>query len=616
MQSGKSHKVLVVEDEGLIALDIASRLEALGHEVIATVGTAEEAIEKAAEADIVLMDIRLDGPADGIEAAAEIRDRFHVPVVFLTGQADRSTLDRAKLAEPFGYIVKPLAPASLQTNIEVAVYKHGMDRKLEEREAWLSTTLSSVADAVIVTDVSGRVRLLNRAAEVLTGWIQPEAAGQPVSKIVVLLDKDFEQDASDPVPLAILRDAPVTLDGWTLVARGGREMSIEGSVAPVKAAGVAAGAVLTLRDASARRWEERQLRQSQKLEAASRLAAGVSSDYAGLLAVVRNQAEQLLRQFGDFSPARAAAEQIQQAATQAERLTRRLEAFSTRQVSHQEALSLNAIVRRCAKFLESVAGPKIELSIRPHIAAGKIRADAAQIEQALTNLVLHACATMPDGGRLLIETGNAEIPVHGRMASYVLLAVTHTGTESDPEKLFEPVFAGDEELALPMVHAIATEHGGYVSAQPTAGGGCRFEMLLPRWSGAALVPRPEASDAPSILLIDPRARVRSQLHNFFEANGYNLLEAGDGGEALALSEVHEGALQLLIADEPQADAIAEDLRRAHPEAAVLRIVERAEATPNEIRFPFTQQGLLKRVEAILKPSAKLAAAGLESATAG
>jgi CheY-like chemotaxis protein len=91
MQSGKSHKVLVVEDEGLIALDIASRLEALGHEVIATVGTAEEAIEKAAEADIVLMDIRLDGPADGIEAAAEIRDRFHVPVVFLTARAGVSS---------------------------------------------------------------------------------------------------------------------------------------------------------------------------------------------------------------------------------------------------------------------------------------------------------------------------------------------------------------------------------------------------------------------------------------------------------------------------------------------------------------------------------------------
>lgn len=121
MEPAKSHKVLVVEDEGLIAHDISSRLQALGHQVIATVSTAEEALEKAAEADIVLMDIHLDGRADGVEAATAIRERYHKPVVFLTAHADRATLDRAKVAEPFGYIVKPLAPASLHTTIETAM---------------------------------------------------------------------------------------------------------------------------------------------------------------------------------------------------------------------------------------------------------------------------------------------------------------------------------------------------------------------------------------------------------------------------------------------------------------------------------------------------------------
>src|SRR6266404_8995407 len=131
MKPEQSRKVLVVEDEGLIAHDISSRLEAMGHEVIATVGTGEEAIEKAGEAEIVLMDIRLDGRLDGVEAATEIRNRYHVPVVFLTAHADRATLDRAKMAEPFGYIVKPLAHAALNTSIEIAMYKHGMARQLE-----------------------------------------------------------------------------------------------------------------------------------------------------------------------------------------------------------------------------------------------------------------------------------------------------------------------------------------------------------------------------------------------------------------------------------------------------------------------------------------------------
>src|SRR5579864_8224045 len=104
MQPTKSCKVLVVEDEGLIAHDIAHRLEMLGHQVVAMVSTAEEAVEKAAGADIVLMDIHLDGRMDGVEAAAAIRERYHLPVVFLTAHADRSTLDRAKLTSPFGYI--------------------------------------------------------------------------------------------------------------------------------------------------------------------------------------------------------------------------------------------------------------------------------------------------------------------------------------------------------------------------------------------------------------------------------------------------------------------------------------------------------------------------------
>ena len=114
----------MVEDEGLIAHDIGRRLESLGHEVLGPAATAEEALALAPGADIVLMDIRIDGPRDGIDTALEIRARHHVPVIFLTAHADRATLERAKQAGPFGYIVKPLGPASLQTSIEIAIAKH------------------------------------------------------------------------------------------------------------------------------------------------------------------------------------------------------------------------------------------------------------------------------------------------------------------------------------------------------------------------------------------------------------------------------------------------------------------------------------------------------------
>jgi two-component system, cell cycle sensor histidine kinase and response regulator CckA len=459
--------------------------------------------------------------------------------------------------------------------------------------------LGSVADAVVVADPDGRVVMLNRGAEVLTGWMQPEAQGQPIRKVVRLVEEEGESAADDPAAQAILRDSPVPLSrGWKLVSRGGREMLVEGAAAPVKTPAGTIGVVLSLRDVSARRWEERQLRQSQKLEAVGRLAAGVSSDYSNLLAIVRNQAEQLLRQFGEYSPARRALQEIQQATSAAEQINRRLAAFGSRQVSQQRVFSLNALVRRSSKLIESIAGPRVELAVRPGPATMRIKADETQIEQALMSLVLHACTRMPSGGRLLIETRCAEAPVQGSIAAHALLAVTYTGEEAEPERIFEPSSTGEEGMALSMVHAIVTEHGGYIAAQRTESGGCRFELLFPADDGTALLPRPAPPEAPSILLVEDRERVRSQLHNFFEAHGYNLLEAANAGEAMAIGQLHEGPLHLLIGD-ARVEPVAAELRRNHPSLEFLLVVDAAERTAQQIRRPFTQATLLEKVESLL-----------------
>ena len=608
----RSCKVLVVEDEGLIAHDISTRLEALGHEVVGTAGTAAEALEKAADADLVLMDIRIDGPEDGIQAAERIRERYHLPVVFLTAHADRQTLDRAKKTGAFGYLVKPIAHASLNTAIEIALYKHRMERQLEEREALLRTTLGAVADAVIVTDHQSRILMLNAAAETLTGWANAEAEGKSLKRIARLIDTETGEPAEDPVPLAILRDASMPLDrGLQLVSRNGQQMAMEGSAAPVKASGVALGVVVTLRDVSVRLWEENQLRQAQKVDAAARMAARVSEQYTTLLASIRSRSEHLLRQFGEYSPARQAIDEIQESAAMADALNRRLTAFGTRQAALQpEIFSLGALLRRMSRLIESVAGPRIQVVIRPAQNGGRIRADAGQIEQTIMNLVLHACARMPEGGQLLIETGGTELPRTGATAGcarYTTLTVTHSGQETDYEKLFEPASLGEEGLALAMVHGIVTEHDGYISAHPLSGG-CRFEIQLPCAAENLLTEgTPEPLGVPIILLVDEHERVRAQLHNYFEAEGYNLIEAMDEQEAMALGEMHEGSLDLLVADASDADRIGAALRETHPKLEVLGIVDGAsdlaELGAHRIRRPFTQAALLEKASALLRRTA-------------
>jgi two-component system cell cycle sensor histidine kinase/response regulator CckA len=496
---------------------------------------------------------------------------------------------------PSGYFVQQPAPATLSASADIALYRHRLDHRLPEREAAFQATLNSMAEAVVVADVHGRTRILNCAAENLTGWLQGEAENQPLSNVIGFTDRQ----AADCVPLSVLRDAPVPLAG-KLLSRHGRETVVEGVAAPLKSEGVTIGAVLTLRDVSARHWENRQLRQAQKLEAAGRLALLVSNDCGSLLAIIRDQAEQLLRQFGEYSPARKAAEEIQQAATAAERIAHRLASFGARQISHPAALSLNGILRRLSKLVESIAGPRIAVHLRVRRGAGKINADPGQIEQVITSLVLHSCRNMPEGGQLLIETTRTRLPVQCPTGPYVLLAITHTGEQPDLENIFEPATTGNDGFALGAVHAIVAEHGGHISAEATAEGGCRFEVFLPRCNEPAALPR-AALTAPAVLLIDDRESVRGLLHNLFEARGYNLIEAADAAEAVALSEVHEGALHLLIAGASEADLVEPALRRAHPDVSVLRIVNRPARARDEIQYPFSQRALFERVEEHCRP---------------
>lgn len=162
-------KILIVEDERITAENIQVTLNNLGYAVTSIASSRKEAIKKAAadKPDLVLMDVKLNGRKEGIKAAEQIRSNFNIPVVYLTAYADKKTLERARVTEPFGYIIKPFGKRELHSTIEMALYKHRMDNKLRETQGWLSTTLKSIGDAVIATDRKGSVTFTNLVAEEL-----------------------------------------------------------------------------------------------------------------------------------------------------------------------------------------------------------------------------------------------------------------------------------------------------------------------------------------------------------------------------------------------------------------------------------------------------------------
>jgi len=198
-------QILVVEDEAIVAEAIRRKLQKMGYAVPSTVSSGEEAIKKVEEnnPDLVLMDIVLQGEMDGIEAAEQIRTRFNTPVVYLTAYSDDRTLLRAKITEPFGYIIKPFKERELHVAIEIALFKHEMERKLKEKEEWLSTTLNSISDGVIATDSKGYVLFMNHVAQSVTGWQMEEAEGKPLKDVFnIISEKTGEKQVNKTVLIA------------------------------------------------------------------------------------------------------------------------------------------------------------------------------------------------------------------------------------------------------------------------------------------------------------------------------------------------------------------------------------------------------------------------------
>jgi PAS domain S-box-containing protein len=260
--------ILIVEDEAIVAADLAGKLGRLGYEIAGTAAAGEEAVAVASRLrpNLVLMDIWLEGPMDGIAAAEAIRSQIDLPVVFLTAHSDPATLARAKLTGPFGYILKPFEERELATQIEMAIYRHQADRELRQQREWLRVTLTSIGDAVIATDAGGRISFVNPVAEALTGWKADEAAGQPIQEVFRVVNEHSGEALEEPVARVLCEGRAVELANHAaLMTKDGRKVPVEDSAAPIlDAAGQVIGAVLVFHDVTEKRRAEQALRQSEE----------------------------------------------------------------------------------------------------------------------------------------------------------------------------------------------------------------------------------------------------------------------------------------------------------------------------------------------------------------
>ena len=287
-------RILVVEDEGIVAKDIAQRLRALGYEVTGIVPSAEKAYAAVALVipDLILMDIHLKGDIDGIEVAESLRQSHDIPVIFLTAFADVPTLERAKLSAPFGYILKPFEERSLHVHIELALVKHAAEQRLRQREQWITAILHSVRDVLVATDLQGNVTFMNASAQQLTGWKLEDAIGHPLHFVMPFSDKVREGCPTDWV---MRNRMPFVSENLQLVFGDGRVLFVTCTAVPLyDHLHHMVGVTLGIRNISSQRHLERQVYEDKRLfeDAVKRRTADLEAENAALRRSLRSERRQ------------------------------------------------------------------------------------------------------------------------------------------------------------------------------------------------------------------------------------------------------------------------------------------------------------------------------------
>jgi PAS domain S-box-containing protein len=430
---------------------------------------------------------------------------------------------------------------------------------LSEREEQLKAIFDNALDAMVLVDDERRFVDANPAACELLGMSYDRLCGE---RLDLFLDREVKHGIRER--WRELVEAGQAKGEWRLVTSENRRCLVEYSWK----ANVIAGRHLSIwRDVTKRRQLEDQLRQAQKMETVGRLAGGVAHDFNNLLTAIIGYTESIVTNV--TGSARDDAHEVLRAAERAASLTRQLLTFSRKQVLQPTVLQINNVVAATSKMLERLLGDNIELRTVAPTDLWYARVDPGMIEHVIVNLAVNARDAMPNGGRLVIEVANANVTDKSRTddfdvpaGQYVRLSVTDNGTGMDDvikAHLFEPFFTTKDRgkgtgLGLATVYGIVQQSEGHIRVDSIPGVGTTFRIYLPRTQPTATEERLESDPASlargseTILVAEDEPAVRALVRNTLERQGYRVLEARDGGEALTLAQEYAGRIDLLLTD--------------------------------------------------------------------
>jgi PAS domain S-box-containing protein len=555
--------------------------------------------------DLIISDYRMPR-FDGLTALQlAIECAPLTPVIILTGAINEDTAVACMKAGASDYVIKEhikrLGQAVIhaldqkQLHQERSRAEHAL-RASEERYRTLAHTLP---DAITVTDAAGNITYISPITLHFYGYEhEDEMLGR---NVLAQVHVSYHQRALDQIAV-VLAGGSISSEEYILLKKDGSPFYGEVSAACLKdPQGQAIGIIIIMRDITKRKQAEEmsakledQLHQAQRMESIGRLAGGIAHDFNNLLTVIHGYCDIIQDQLASADPLLVELRQIQQASERATALTRQLLAFSRKQILAPTVLDLNSLVMNLRAMLARLIGEDITLDTVLGVGLRPIIADPSQIEQVIMNLVVNARDAMPTGGRLTLETGNIDLDrdyasthPEAPVGSCVMLAVTDTGCGMDAQtsaRIFEPFFTTKESgkgtgLGLATVYGIIKQSDGEITVASEPGQGATFTIFLPASAvapSARSAPQPRSAargGSETILLAEDEETVREMVSRALQAQGYNVLEACHGAEALALSEQYQQPIDLLVTDvvmpQMSGGVLAERLTLLRPQLKVL-----------------------------------------------
>ncbi len=507
-------------------------------------------------------------------------------------------------------------------------------KQAEETLARLAMAVEQAGEAIMITDTEGTIEYVNPAFAQITGYRPEEIMGKNPRVL-----KSGRHDANFYREMWNTIRAGKTWSGILVnKARDGKLFEEAAVISPVRNAyGTVINYVAVKRDVTHEVQLEEQLRQAQKMEAVGKLAGGIAHDFNNLLTAILGYIDLLLVQIPEESPLRREVDGIKMASERATGLTRQLLAFSRKQILQPKVIQLNTILVGMDQMLRRLIGEDILLLTKTAGDLWNVRMDPGQLEQAIVNLVVNARDAMPEGGKLTLETANVDLGedyvqlhVAIRPGSYAMLAVSDTGcgmSEEVKARIFEPFFTTKETgkgtgLGLSTVYGIVKQSRGYIWVYSEPDKGTTFKIYLPRVEEATeeaiAVPvekPPKKSEGrETVLVAEDEDFVRDLIEEILHANGYTVLSARDGKDAIRISDQYDGEIHLLLTDvvmpHLSGRILSENIKTRRPGIKVLHmsgytenaIVHHGVLDPgmNFIQKPFRMAILLRKVREILE----------------